>query len=70
MPKGSVRWFNQQKGYGFIKPQNGGNDVFVHIKEVRRAGLDTLRDGEGVEYELVENWGRMVAGNLKLARNN
>ncbi len=68
MPKGSVRWFNQQKGYGFIKPQNGGNDVFVHIKEVRPAGLDTLRDGEGVEYELVENWGRMVAGNLKLAR--
>ena len=68
MPKGSVRWFNQQKGYGFIKPQNGGNDVFVHIKEGRRAGLPTLRDGEGVEHELVENWGRMVAGNLKLAR--
>ena len=67
MPKGSVRWFNQQKGYGFITPE-WGNDVFVHIKEVRRAGLDTLRDGEGVEYELVENWGRMVAGNLKLAR--
>jgi cold shock protein len=65
--KGTVKWFNPTKGYGFIKPSNGDKDVFVHISAVERAGLRTLNDGQEVEYELVTNRGRTSAENLKVA---
>ncbi len=54
MPTGVVKWFNRAKGYGFIVPDEGGNDVFVHISAVERAGLTNLNDGQRVEYELVQ----------------
>lgn len=63
-----MKWFNQKKGYGFILPEDGGKDVFVHISAVERAGLQTLKDGMSIEYEVVENRGRIVAENLKVAR--
>ena len=52
MPTGTVKWFNTSKGYGFIEPEDGGSDVFVHIRSVERAGLDTLREGQRLRYEL------------------
>ena len=55
MEKGTVKWFNSTKGYGFIKPASGDKDVFVHISAVERAGLRTLNEGQEVEYELVKN---------------
>jgi cold shock protein len=67
MQKGTVKWFNSTKGYGFIKPSSGDNDVFVHISAVERAGLRTLNEGQAVEYELVTNRGRTSAENLKVA---
>jgi CspA family cold shock protein len=67
MQKGTVKWFNPTKGYGFIKPANGDKDVFVHISAVERAGLQTLNDGQEIEYELVTNRGRTSAENLKIA---
>ncbi len=66
MPSGTVKWFNSQKGYGFIQPDGGGKDVFVHISAVERAGLTTLNENQVVEYELVENRGRNSAENLKI----
>ena len=57
MQKGTVKWFNPTKGYGFIKPSTGDKDVFVHISAVERAGLRTLNEGQEVEYELVTNRG-------------
>src|SRR6202043_2272838 len=57
MQKGTVKWFNPTKGYGFIKPSSGDKDVFVHISAVERAGLRTLNEGQAVEYELVTNLG-------------
>ena len=53
MPTGTVKWFNPVKGYGFITPEDGGKDAFVHISAVERAGLSTLREGQKIEYELV-----------------
>ena len=67
MQKGTVKWFNPTKGYGFIKPAAGDNDVFVHISAVERAGLRTLNEGQAVEFELVTNRGRTSAENLKVA---
>ncbi len=64
---GSVQWFNATKGFGFIVPDDGGNDVFVHISAVKEAGLDTLEDGQKVEFEVQENRGKQVAGNIKAA---
>ncbi|MCP5432976.1 MAG: cold-shock protein [Alphaproteobacteria bacterium] len=66
MARGTVKWFNAQKGFGFIRPEDGGKDVFVHISAVERAGLQGLDEGQPIEYELQENRGRMAAGNLKL----
>jgi CspA family cold shock protein len=63
---GTVKWFNPTKGYGFIQPQGGGKDVFVHISAVERAGLSSLNDGQNVEYEIVEHRGKSAAENLKL----
>src|SRR5215475_11305272 len=66
MPTGSVKWFNPTKGYGFIQPQGGGKDVFVHISAVERAGLSTLNEGQIVQYEIVNNRGKESADNLKV----
>ena len=67
MQKGTVKWFNPTKGYGFIHPSNGDKDVFVHISAVERAGLSTLNEGQNVEFELVTNRGKTSAENLKVA---
>ena len=68
MPTGTVKWFNSTKGYGFIQPQNGGKDVFVHISAVERAGLSNLNEGQVVEFEEVSNKGKTSAENLKVQR--
>jgi CspA family cold shock protein len=68
MARGTVKWFNSQKGYGFIQPEvgGGGRDVFVHISAVERAGLTTLNEGQQLEYELRDNRGKTSAENLKV----
>jgi cold shock protein len=66
LAKGTVKWFNPKKGYGFIQPVGGGGDVFVHISAVERAGLSTLNEGQTVEYEEVANRGKTSAENLKV----
>lgn len=67
MPKGTVKWFNTTKGYGFIAPEDGGKDIFVHISAVEQSGLTGLADDQKVEFELVEGRdGREMAGALKL----
>ncbi len=67
MATGTVKWFNPDKGYGFIQPDTGGNDVFVHISAVEAAGLRTLNDNAKITYELVEDRrGRSSAGELQL----
>ena len=68
MPKGTVKWFNAQKGYGFIQPTGGGKDVFVHISAVERAGLSSLNEGQAIEFEITENRGKSSAENLKVGR--
>jgi len=65
MPKGKVKWFNSTKGYGFIAPDDGGDDVFVHMSALRNAGMQDLEEDQVVEYELVENNGKTSAENLK-----
>ncbi|MDE0306628.1 MAG: cold-shock protein [Albidovulum sp.] len=68
MPGGTVKWFNQVKGYGFIQPEDGSVDAFVHISAVERSGLTTLNEGQKVTFELVTGRnGRMAAENLKPA---
>ncbi len=69
MPTGKVKWFNPQKGYGFIQPDNGQKDIFVHISAVERAGLRTLKEGQKVQFEIVtdKRTGRSSAGNLVAA---
>ena len=66
MASGTVKWFNATKGFGFIQPDGGGKDVFVHISAVERAGLRTLNEGQKVSYELQENRGKEAAVNLKV----
>jgi CspA family cold shock protein len=66
MASGTVKWFNSMKGYGFIQPQSGGKDVFVHISAVEKAGLSILNEGQTVEYEIVSDRGKESAGNLKV----
>ena len=67
MATGIVKWFNPTKGYGFIQPDQGGADVFVHITALEAAGLRTLNEGQRVSYELATNKGKTSAANLKLA---
>jgi CspA family cold shock protein len=66
MASGTVKWFNPTKGYGFIQPSGGGQDVFVHISAVEQAGLSTLNEGQHVEYEMITDRGKTSAGNLKV----
>jgi CspA family cold shock protein len=66
MAKGTVKWFNPTKGYGFIQPASGGKDIFVHISAVQKAGLTTLNEGQTIEYEEIANRGRSSAENLKV----
>jgi cold shock protein len=66
MATGTVKWFNPTKGYGFIKPKDGGRDVFVHISAVERAGFGSLNEGPTIEYEIVSNRGKESADNLKV----
>jgi cold shock protein len=63
---GTVKWFNATKGYGFIQPDNGGKDVFVHISAVEKAGLSSLNEGTKVSYEETENRGKTSAENLRV----
>ena len=67
MASGTVKWFNPDKGFGFIQPDGGGQDVFVHISAVQMAGLHTLNEGQKVSFEIVSNRGKNAAGNLKVA---
>jgi len=63
---GIVKWFNGQKGYGFIQPDNGGKDVFVHISAVEKAGLSGLNEGQKISYGVVANRGKESAENLRV----
>ena len=67
MPTGTVKWFNSTKGYGFIAPDDGGKDVFVHVSAVERAGLRGLNEGQKIEFEIATERGRSAAVNLKTA---
>ncbi len=67
MATGTVKWFNPDKGFGFIQPQDGGMDVFVHISAVQTAGLQTLNEDQKVTYEVVTERGKQAAANLKPA---
>ena len=67
MADGTVKWFNGQKGFGFIQPSDGSKDVFVHISAVERAGLSSLNEGQKVSYEVVNERGKSAAANLKVA---
>ena len=68
MARGTVKWFNSKKGFGFIEPAAGGRDVFVHILAVEKAGLPGLNEGQVIEYEEVSHRGRTSVGNLKVKR--
>jgi CspA family cold shock protein len=66
MANGKVKWFNTNKGFGFIQPEEGGADVFVHISALERAGLNDLKEGQRISYELATNKGKTSAANLKV----
>ena len=66
MPVGTVKWFNATKGYGFIQPEDGSKDVFVHISAVQRANMAGLDEGQKVSYDVVQERGKSSAGNLKV----
>ena len=66
MARGAVKWFNATKGYGFVQPDGGGKDVFIHISAVERAGLSSLNEGQKIEFEVVANRGKESAENIKV----
>lgn len=65
MATGTVKWFNPTKGFGFIQPETGTADVFVHITAVEKAGMATLAEGQRISYDVIEERGKKAAGNLK-----
>jgi CspA family cold shock protein len=67
VPNGNVKWFNSSKGYGFIAPESGGKDVFVHISAVQKAGYNSLVEGAKVSFEVVQNRGKESAENLRIS---
>lgn len=67
MATGTVKFFNPGKGFGFIAPEDGEKDVFVHISAVEQAGMDTLTEGQRLSYEVITERGKLAAGNLKAA---
>ena len=66
MATGTVKWFNSQKGYGFIQPQGGGKDVFVHVKDLSKSGIEFLSKDQHVSYETKENQGKVIAVNIRI----
>jgi len=68
MATGTVKWFNAQKGYGFIQPEDGSKDVFVHISAVERAGIASLNEGQKLRYEIATDRGKQSAANLSLVK--
>ena len=66
MANGTVKWFNPNKGYGFIQPEDGGKDVFVHISALERAGIQSLNEGQKISFETATKKGKISAANLKL----
>lgn len=67
MATGTVKWFNAQKGYGFIQPDDGSKDVFVHISAVHAAGMTTLSEGQQLDFDVMTERGKPAAGNLRAA---
>ncbi len=67
MATGTVKWFNTEKGFGFIQPQDGGKDVFVHITALQAAGMNSLNDGQKVSYDVVTERGKQAAANLRVS---
>ncbi len=67
MAKGMVKWFNADKGYGFIEPEGGGKDIFVHISQVQASGLQSLENNQAIEFEMVDGLdGRQMAGSITI----
>ena len=66
MPSGTVKWFNETRGFGFIAPDDGGSDVFVHIKAVQKAGFSGLVEGVKVDFDIVDNRAKQAAENLRV----
>ncbi len=66
MATGTVKFFNATKGFGFIAPTDGGNDVFVHVSALERAGISTLREGDKVSYDVVSERGKLAASNIQM----
>lgn len=69
MATGTVKWFDKKKGFGFIEPNDGGKDIFVHITAFEQAGISEISEGQKLSYDLVEVRGRAAAGNLELLSN-
>lgn len=66
MAQGTVKWFNTEKGYGFIEPSDGGKDVFVHVSAVEKAGLKVLNEGQKVSFDITQNRGKDAADNIEI----